>query len=108
MSKKIYIAGKVTGLSTESVLKKFAIAQSEIEDLNFTAINPITVVNDWQCEWHTAMKRCIKALMDCDGIYILPCSNESEGAMLERNLANTLKIKQFSDLKSLQHYAWNN
>jgi Domain of unknown function (DUF4406) len=107
MSKKIYIAGKVTGEPIAECTMKFGSAQKQVEALGFEAINPLAVVGSWDVSWETAMKRCIKALMDCDGIFILPCSNESEGAMIERNLANILKIKQFSDLKSLKHYEWN-
>ena len=102
--KKIYIAGKVTGLPIESVLKKFATAQMEIEELNFKAVNPIAVVNDWQCEWHTAMKLCIKALMDCDAIVALDDWKDSEGANLELGLAKRLGIIIFYGIDDLKKF----
>jgi hypothetical protein len=94
--KKIYIAGKVTGLPINQVLRKFAEAQSEIEDLGFKAINPIAVVNDSSCDWNVAMKLCIKELIDCDGLVILPCWILSEGAKIERQLAEDLNIPIFN------------
>ena len=102
--KKIYIVGKVTGLPIESVLKKFATAQMEIENLNFKAVNPIAVVNDWQCNWHTAMKLCIKALTDCDAIVALDDSKYSEGAQLELTIAKRLDILIFYGIEDLKKF----
>ena len=102
--KKIYIAGKVSGLSIESVLKKFANAQAEIEDLNFKAINPIAVVNDWECDWHTAMKLCIKALMDCDAIVVLDDYKTSDGAKIELELSKRLGITIFYGIEDLKKH----
>ncbi|OXA83692.1 hypothetical protein B0A56_00805 [Flavobacterium columnare NBRC 100251 = ATCC 23463] len=102
--KKIYIAGKVSGLSIESVLKKFDNAQAEIEDLGFKAINPITVVNDWQCDWHTAMKKCIKALMDCDAVVVLEDYKTSNGAKIELELCKRLGITIFYGVDDLAKY----
>lgn len=102
--KKIYIAGKVSGLSIESVLKKFATAQAEIEDLNFIAVNPIAVVNNWQCDWETAMRLCIKALMDCDAVVVLDDYKASEGARLELELCKRLGIIIFYEINDLKKY----
>ena len=102
--KSIYIAGKVSGLPIERVLKKFASAQSEIEDLGFKAINPIVVVNDWQCEWHTAMKKCIKALMDCDAVVVLDDYKTSDGAKIELELSKRMGILIFYGVDDLTKY----
>lgn len=94
--KKIYIAGKITGLPINQVLRKFASAQSEIEDLGFRAINPVAVVNDSSCDWNIAMKLCIRELIDCDGLVLLPCWIDSKGAKIERQLADDLNIPIFN------------
>lgn len=88
--KKIYIAGKITGLPQNEVIEKFETAKAKIESLGFHAINPVQVVNDWETTWENAMKKCLKALIDCDAVVILPCWSESKGATIERQLAEDL------------------
>jgi len=92
MKKKIYIAGKVTGEPKHSCALKFAMAAKEIEAQGFEAVNPIEVVRDFEAPWETAMKKCIKALMDCDALFFLPCTENSPGANWELEIANRLKI----------------
>jgi len=93
MKKKIYIAGKVTGLPTNEVAVKFANADFNLQNQGFEVINPIMVVGDWRCPWDLAMRKCIIALMDCDAIYLLPDWRSSKGANIERNLASILELE---------------
>lgn len=90
--KKIYIAGKVTGESLAECTMKFGQAQKEIEAMGFIAVNPLAVVGDFQSYWESAMKKCVKALVDCDGMVILSDWQESRGATIERQLAEDLDI----------------
>lgn len=90
--KKIYIAGKVTGLPKLECTMNFGAAQVAIEKMGHEAINPLVVVNDWKAKWEVAMKKCISALMDCDMILMLDNYNDSPGATVEMDLARTLKI----------------
>lgn len=90
--KKIYIAGKVTGEPIAECTMKFGQAQKEIESWGFEVINPLAVVGDFKSTWNDAMKKCIKALVDCDGMVILPCWNNSVGASIERQLAEDLDV----------------
>ncbi|MGE4345913.1 MAG: DUF4406 domain-containing protein [Flavobacteriaceae bacterium] len=100
MKKKIYIAGKVTGLPQKEVVEKFEEAQLEIEKQGFYAVNPLEVVGDWNCDWQTAMKRCITALLKCDEAWFLPCWSNSKGALLEHKIATEVGIetKYYSDI----------
>lgn len=91
--KKIYIAGKVTGLPQQEVVDKFAKAQKEIEEMGFEVVNPIEVVNDFDTPWNEAMKMCIIALLECTGIVLLPCWKDSKGARLEKDLARSFGIE---------------
>lgn len=105
--KKIYIAGKVSGEPLAECTMKFGMAQKKLEQSGFTAVNPLEVVGNWKTDWLPAMKLCIKALMDCDGILLLPDYLDSRGATIERNLAKELnipvsyRIEEFTKL-------WNN
>lgn len=101
---KIYIAGKVTGEPIHKCTMKFGTAQLNIKNLGLEAVNPLAVVNDWQCDWHTAMKKCIKALMDCDAIVVLEDYNNSDGATLELELAKRLGIIIFYGIEELKKY----
>jgi hypothetical protein len=90
--KKIYIAGKVTGLSRAECTINFGTAQIAIEKLGHEAVNPLLVVNDWKASWEVAMKKCIVALMGCDLILMLDNYSDSPGARIELDLAKSLKI----------------
>ena len=100
--KTIYIAGKVTGEAVAQCTLKFGTAQKQLEDLGYKAVNPLAVVNDWHTTWENAMRKCIKALMECDAIYALPCSEQSHGASIELKLAASLNIPVYGSLKSFK------
>lgn len=90
--KKIYIAGKVTGLPIEEVSAKFTAAQKVLEARGFIAVNPLRVVNDSETSWNAAMKKCITALVACDAVLLLPCYINSPGANFELQIATRLEI----------------
>ena len=90
--KKIYIAGKVTGLPQDEVQTKFADKQFFLESVGFEVANPITIVNNAQSTWLEAMRLCIKELVTCDAVYLLPCHTNSRGAIIEKQLADNLGI----------------
>lgn len=99
---KIYIAGKVTGLPQEEVVAKFAKAQQELQDMGYEAINPVEIVKTqaeaFHTTWQKAMKLCIKALLDCEAVLLLPCWQYSVGAQIEQELADNLEIPCFTNI----------
>lgn len=101
MKKKIYIAGKVSGLPIAGTTLKFGTAQKELENRGFEAVNPLAVVNDWKATWEEAMKKCIAALVTVDAVYLLPCCQDSPGAKLEIALAYKLKIPVFQKVDEI-------
>lgn len=106
--KKIYIAGKVTGLPVAEYTQKFAEAAKEVEALGFIAVNPIEVVNDPNATWEGAMRLCIKALADCDGLYALPCTKNSKGATIELTLAANLRMPISTKVEFFKTVKWSN
>jgi hypothetical protein len=90
MSKKVYIAGKVTGESIAECTMKFGAVQKQLEAMGFEAVNPLETVGGWDISWEDAMKKCIIALMGCDAMVLLPDWKESSGAVIERQLAEDL------------------
>lgn len=92
MSKKIYIAGKVTGLSRIEASFMFGAVQKELMDQGHEAIVPIDIVPPHCTSWEEAMKICIATLMTVDEVYFLPNYRDSPGAMVEHTLCEQLKI----------------
>ena len=89
--KKIYIAGKVTGTDRMDVLKKFDTVERKLISEGHKVINPLRIAN-MHDTWEIAMRKCIKSMMDCDEIHLLPCWETSKGAQIEKSLATYLKI----------------
>ena len=89
---KIYIAGKVSGEDPKACAAKFAAAENILKERGYEVVNPIKVVGDFTADWQTAMRKCISALMACDGIYLLPDWQGSTGATLECALSVAMGI----------------
>lgn len=110
--KKIYIAGKVTGLPQNEVVEKFAKIQKQIEKMGCQVINPIEVVKDFKTPWNKAMRMCIAELVFCDAIVLLPDWFASQGAKIEWDIAKQLNIPDFRGtsfgLEDLKEYLKNN
>ncbi len=99
---KVYIAGKVTGEPVAECTMKFGVAQKEIEALGYEAVNPLEVVGSFNVTWEEAMRKCIKALMDCDAILLLPDASQSKGANVEMNLVYSLQMPFYNTTKELE------
>ncbi len=103
MQKRIYIAGKVTGENRKECIEKFGNAQVELEKQGFIGLNPIQLVGDWNTSWKVAMKICICHLMTADAVLLLEDWELSNGAKIEKQLAQDLNIPIFNNTKgSLQ------
>lgn len=89
MSKKIYIAGRVSGLKYDTVRKNFASAEKHWKELGFEVVNPIKLCKkDWsrlRC-----MFVCIRNLWSCDYAYFMPNYKKSRGARIELWFAKKL------------------
>lgn len=89
---RIYIAGKITGLVYEDALRMFAEAALEIERCGHTAVNPMKEVATPDLPWVEYMERDIPLLLSCQGIYLLPNWKESNGARIEKVIAEHSKM----------------
>ena len=102
---KIYIAGKISGEPTAPCTIKFGTIQKALENLGHQAVNPLEVCMEPGITWHDAMRKDIKALMDCEAIYLLPDHIHSRGALLEKTIAQELDMPLIYDLKTAAKYA---
>lgn len=89
MPKKIYIAGKVTGLDYAETSMKFGKHEVELRRQGHEPVVPLNLVNRSD-DWNTAMRKCIAALITCDEIHLLHDWKESRGARMEHSIASDL------------------
>ena len=89
----VYISGSVT--NTNDYKQRFETAKIMIEQTTHDIpICPITLCNyiPEGSEWIVYMKACIKALCDCDKIYMLKGWENSRGARVEHGMAKLLGL----------------
>jgi hypothetical protein len=97
---KIYISGQISGIE-ETAFEIFEAAEKQLLSNGFAVVNPMKLPHKHQRDWTGYMREDIKALMDCDAIYMLPNWHASRGAKLEYSLAYSLGLKVMvqTDLK---------
>lgn len=96
---KVYIAGKITGRPVAEYTKQFNNAERKLNEMGFITFNPVHHVLE-NTPWWMAMRICIRNLMDCDLICMLPNWTDSKGAVVERLIARIVRIprlKIFND-----------
>lgn len=93
---KIYISGQISGLPIEEAQKNFKDAELMLIGKGFEVVNPFELPEHEAIlkngkghneQWIEHMKVDIKALMDCDSIYMLNNYKQSKGAMIEFSTA---------------------
>ncbi len=87
--KKAYIGGKVTGLPRHEATHHFGTVQKKLQEEGYDTVVPLDLVEDGM-EWNKAMRICIAALVQCDELHLLPNWQDSNGARLERDIAQRL------------------
>lgn len=90
--KKVYISGKITGIENEAPLI-FSNAESMLQSHGFFTINPLSLKHDHDKSWCAYMKEDIKALCDCNCIYMLSNWQASKGAKIEHQIALYLNLE---------------
>lgn len=92
MGMKVFISGKISGIEKEA-FQVFEAAEINLRAAGYEPINPMKLNHDHDKSWVSYMKVCIKALCECDGIYMLPNWKSSSGAKLEHHIAENLELK---------------
>jgi len=89
---KIYISGQITGIE-KLAETLFLDAELKLNGKGYEVVNPFKVCpykKDYT--WKDYMIADIRALVDCDIIYMLPNWVNSKGAEIERRIAMDLGI----------------
>lgn len=91
--KKVYISGKITGLSVEEITSKFHNAEVTLSALGVECINPFTAVPYVKGKtWEEYMVDDFRLLLQCDTIYLLDNWQDSKGAKVELAVAKELGL----------------
>jgi hypothetical protein len=78
MATKIYISGKISGIENEAP-ELFAKAEKELQAKGFETVNPMTLNHNHDKSWHSYMKEDVKALCECDEVFMLSNWTDSKG-----------------------------
>jgi len=89
--KRIYIAGRVSGIDYDEALSAFADAAKAVEQRGDYPVNP-TLYCDKEWDWQTCMRTVIPLLVTCDGVYMMKGWRQSKGAKLEHFIALKLGL----------------
>lgn len=84
---KIYIAGKVTGLETEKVFKKFQKAFKHLQNQGHSVMTPDVLCEFTGFEHEDYMHVCYAMIDRCDAVYMLSDWQQSKGARMELQYA---------------------
>jgi hypothetical protein len=92
---KIYISGKITGLDLQEAENLFNEAETMLLKREYCeVVNPMKLDHSKHDQtWESFMMVDLKALIDCDGIYMLENWESSKGARIEHQLAEQLGLK---------------
>ena len=94
--KKIYISGQITGIESHAPAL-FEAAESFLRSKGYNPINPMKLPHNHGRKWEDFMKEDLKALMDCDAVYMMSNYTKSDGAKLELHNAIWLKMAVFHE-----------
>ena len=106
---KIYISGKISGLPPQTAIKRFAEAENLLREQGYNPINPLRNGFPPDGKEGERMLGDLVALMGCDAIFMLDGWTESQGAKIERFIAETKgKIIKFETAVFHKlHEEWN-
>lgn len=92
---KVYISGKISGLSRSEYLKNFKDAEDKLKSVGYSVINPAKELDELadkpklteKEKWSILMKESLKLMLQCEYFCMLDGWEDSEGAKIERDLA---------------------
>lgn len=90
-----YLSGPITDPDAAQMARNkqaFVDAATALRARGLTVVSPVELCPEDGKPWEWYMRRCIRAMMDCDRLVMLPGWRESLGARLEHDLACRLSM----------------
>lgn len=91
--KKCYLSGPITG--TTDYHDRFISAFQNVFEMGMVPINPVTLKHDHDKKYESYLKESLKAMLDCQCIYLMTGYEKSKGATIERFIAQRLNYEIF-------------
>lgn len=95
---KVFISGKMTGLTKEEFKAKFNAAEEKVRAMGYEPFNPSTP--EWNDTMHEAglsygdmLILDFKKIQECDALFMLDNWQDSKGATAERAFAAAIGLK---------------
>ena len=92
---KIYISGRISGLTSNEYENSFFSAQFQLIKMGYQyIINPLFITRKIdKTNYSALMVCCIRHLFDCNAIYMIDGWGNSRGARIEHNIAKEMGMK---------------
>jgi len=88
---RAYIAGKITGLDTEYVEKKFAKSEAELLKIHSEVVNPYAYcLKLGLTDWTECMSFLLPKIAKCSVLYVQPDYYDSRGSLWEIAIAHNI------------------
>ena len=93
--KKIYISGRISGLTHNTYTNDFFKAHEQLFTMGYSFIvNPLFITRKIdKANYNALMVCCIKHLFECNAIYMIKGWELSKGARIEYNIAKEMGIE---------------
>lgn len=99
-NKKIYISGPMSNLPLLN-FPAFESAASRLRNMGAIVTAPNEIAMQYPDSWEKCMAEDIKALCDCEAIFMLNGWERSKGAHLELHIAHRLNLEIFFEREGL-------
>jgi hypothetical protein len=90
---KVYLSGKITGLTEPEYTALFDKAADEVRALGFTPVNPVTLPHQHSKTWSAYMRESLIEMLKCEAIYMMSGWQDSRGSVIENNICRLLDFE---------------
>ena len=96
---RIYLSGPMTGYADDN-FPAFHRTAAALRKAGFDVVNPAEITpgmaridaTSEETYWHACLRADLKAMMDCQGIALMPGWERSKGAQLEQHVAHRVGL----------------